>query len=222
MQAMILAAGRGARMGALTERVPKPLLKINGEMIIVRLLKSLVVVGIKEIVINTHHMGDKIRAALGDGNQYGASIQYSQEADQALETGGGILKALPLLGDDPFVVISGDLWTDYPWQNLPKQPRGLAHVVLVDNPEFHPQGDFVLQGEKVLADGDEKLTYGNIGVYRKALFANSQPGKFPVAPLLRQAMQQDQVTGEHYQGNWVNIGTPEQLQALNTADKSDY
>jgi len=163
-----------------------------------------------ELVINHAHLGDRIEQALGDGGQYGARIRYSAEGT-ALDTGGGIHRALPLLGDPPFVVVNGDIWTDYPFEQLRAQPIALAHLVLVDNPPHHPLGDFGLKDGQVTADGAERLTFTGIGAYRPALFASASPGKFPLAPLLREATRAGQVTGEHYQGHWHDVGTPERL-----------
>lgn len=213
MKAMILAAGRGERMRPLTDLTPKPLLQVAGRRLIEYHIHNLVTAGIRELVINHAHLGDQIEMLLGDGSRYGASIQYSVE-QEALETAGGIFNALPLLGDMPFVVVNGDIWSDYPFQRLPKNIAGLAHLVLVNNPLHHSQGDFVLEGEKIKSDGEPKLTFSGISILKPELFATCQPGAFPLAPLLRQAMQDDKVTGEHYSGEWWDIGTPGRLQAL--------
>lgn len=210
MRGMILAAGRGARMGALTEHIPKPLLRIGGRYLIEYSLLALVRSGIKEIVINISYRGEQIRAALGDGSRYDAKLYYSEETE-ALETGGGILQALPLLGSESFVVLSCDVVTSYPLSCLPKEPTGLAHLVLVDNPSYHPKGDFCLLKQRVYCGKESTLTFGNVGVYRPELFANCKPGKFRLGTLLREAILQDRVTGEHYQGLWHNLGTPEDL-----------
>lgn len=215
MKALILAAGRGERMRPLTDDTPKPLLPVGGKFLIEYHIEALVRAGIDELVINVSYLGAKIRAALGDGARYGASIQYSDEGKPALETGGGIFRALPMLGNAPFLVVNGDIWTNFPYQQLPFHATGLAHLVLVDNPIHHPDGDFVLSGERVLADGDgPRLTFSGIGVYQPALFDDCRDGHFPLAPLLRQAMAAGRVSGERYVGQWVDVGTPQRLQAL--------
>jgi MurNAc alpha-1-phosphate uridylyltransferase len=214
MKAMILAAGRGERMRPLTDHTPKALLTAGGKRLIEYHIENLVRAGIHGIIINHAHLGEQIESVLGDGGRYGVRIYYSPEGEQMLETGGGIFNALPLLGAEPFIVVNADVWTDYPFAQLPAYPEGLAHLVLIDNPPHHPHGDFVLRGGYVLSDGNEKLTFSGIGVYRPELFAECKPGKFPFAPLLRQAMERRRVTGEQYQGAWFDIGTPERLQQL--------
>ena len=214
MRAMILAAGRGERMGALTEQVPKPLLKIAGKYLIAHTIEYLQRAGIYEIVINISYLGEQIKVVLGNGNQFGVSIVYSEEKTR-LETGGGIFQALPLLGHDPFIVMSSDIVTDFPLASLPTHPKGLAHLVLVDNPSFHPQGDFGLSGDDVDLSAVPRKTFANIGVYRPELFSNCEPGYFPLNKLLFPAIEQKQVTGELYHGEWYNIGTPQQLLEMN-------
>jgi N-acetyl-alpha-D-muramate 1-phosphate uridylyltransferase len=217
MKAMLLAAGRGERMRPLTDTTPKPLLKAGGKYLVEYHLNALARAGFKEIIINLGHLGAQIPPALGDGKRYGLRLYYSQEPPGALETGGGIFQALPLLGSDPFVVINSDVWTDYPFQTLPQTLTGLAHLVLVDNPPHHPYGDFVLASTgRVLTDGLVRLTFSGIGVYHPALFQDCQGGAFPLAPLLRRAIAQDQVSAEHYRGRWNDIGTPTRLAALRT------
>ncbi|HEY9198100.1 MAG TPA: nucleotidyltransferase family protein [Gammaproteobacteria bacterium] len=214
MKAMILAAGRGERMRPLTDTTPKPLLRAGGRALIEYHLDNLVRAGITDIVINHAHLGAQIEAALGDGARYGARIRYSPEPEGALETGGGIHRALPLLGEGPFLVINGDIWTDFDYRTLPQDFAGLACLVLIDNPEHHPAGDFHLQGDQVFAEGAPRLTFSGIGLYRAALFAGCAPGQFPLAPLLRAAMARNEVRGMHYPGRWWDIGTPERLAAL--------
>ena len=215
MKAMILAAGRGERMRPLTDDTPKPLLRIGGQTLIEHHIHALAQAGFTELVINHAHLGEQIVAALGDGNAYGVEIRYSAETPPALETGGGIFNALPLLGEDPFLVLNADIWTDFPLGELPRQIEGLAHLVLVDNPEHHPEGDFSLSEGQVSQVGPAMLTFGGIGVYSPELFKGCAAGAFPLAPLLRQAMDDDRVSGEHYQGSWFDIGTPERLEAVN-------
>ncbi len=215
MKAMILAAGRGERMRPLTDSVPKPLLRAGPCALIEHHLHALVRAGFAEVVINLAYRGEQIAAALGDGARYGLPIRYSHEAGEALETGGGIACALPLLGTAPFAVINGDVWTDYPLERLPAAPDGLAHLVLVDNPPHHVQGDFHLRGDGAISAGDgPRLTFSGLGVYRPALFDGCTPGRFALAPLLRRAIAEGAVSGEHYRGAWVDVGTPERLAEL--------
>lgn len=221
MKAMILAAGRGERMRPLTDATPKPLLEVGGKALIVYHLEALREAGIREVVINLAHLGEMIRAALGDGGAFGVDIAYSREPEGALETGGGILQALPLLDADPFVVVNGDIWTDYPFSRLPLSPEGLAHLVLVDNPSQHPEGDFALSGDRVMCSRSQRLTFSGISVLRPELFAGCAPGRFPLTPLLRQATAQGQVGGEYYHGGWFDIGTPQRLGWLDARLRKD-
>ena len=214
MKAMILAAGRGVRMRPLTDRIPKALLKVGRRCLIEYHIAALVQAGITDIVINHAHLGNQIEAVLGDGSRYDARIVYSPEGETALETGGGIYRALPLLGAKPFIVVNADIWTDYPFRQLPEKPSGLAHLVLVDNPAFNQTGDFVLNGGHIVEEGQPRLTYSGIGVFTPALFKGCKPGVFPLAPLLRKAITAGQVSGEHYQGVWYDIGTPERLEMI--------
>jgi MurNAc alpha-1-phosphate uridylyltransferase len=215
MKAMLLAAGRGERMRPLTDHTPKPLLRVAGQTLIEHHIGALYRAGIRELVVNHAHLGTQLIAALGDGSDYGVHIDYSAEPPGALETGGGIFNALPLLGESPFLVVNADIWTDFDFATLPHQPESLAHLVLVDNPAHHPQGDFTLAHGRVYSDGSARLTFSGIGVYRPALFTGSSSGSFPLAPLLRRAMVAGQVSGEHYAGAWFDIGTPERLAAVN-------
>lgn len=216
MKALILAAGRGQRMRPLTDETPKPLLKIGDKTLIEYHLYALAKAGIKETTINIAFHPQQFLQLLGDGSRYGVCIHYSFEPENdPLDTGGGIFQALPLLGPEPFLVISADLWTQYPLEKLPKNLNNLAHIVLVDNPDHNPQGDFCLINGKVVADGANKLNFGGIGVYHPQLFAECKPGKFSYIPLLTNAMTKNLVSGEHYQGTWFNIGTVAQLQNLN-------
>lgn len=214
MRAMILAAGRGERMGQLTTAIPKPLLQVQGRYLIEYSIISLKNAGITDIVINTAYLGEQIQAALGDGRRYGVAIHYSTEAER-LETGGGIFKALPLLGNEPFVVLSADVITDYPLVNLPKHPAHLAHLVVVPNPVYHPQGDFGLQDGLLITNAPAKYTFSNIGVYHPDLFAACRPGHFRLGDLLFSAIERKQITGELYLGGWFNVGTPDDLKMLN-------
>ena len=178
-------------------------------------IEALARAGFRELVINYAHLGAQLVAALGDGADYGVHIDYSAEPPGALETGGGIFNALPLLGEAPFMVVNADIWTDFDFAVLPQQPETLAHLVLVDNPAHHPAGDFALEDGRVRGDGPVRLTFSGIGVYRPTLFADSPGGSFPLAPLLRRAMAVGQVSGERYAGAWFDIGTPERLAAVN-------
>ena len=212
---MILAAGRGERMRPLTDTVPKPLLRIGGQTLIERQVHALARAGITELVINHAWLGEQIEKALGDGDAYGVSIQYSAETGGSLETGGGILNALPLLGAEPFIVVNADIWTDFPFDSLPSSPDGLAHLVMVDNPEQHPNGDFSLSNGRLSQSGPAMLTFSGIGVYRPELFADCSPGTFPLGPVLRKFMDAGQVSGERFTGSWFDIGTAERLDAVN-------
>ncbi len=210
---MILAAGRGNRMRPLTDHTPKPLLKAGGKSLILYHIERLITAGIHELVINHAHLGEQIETALGDGSRFGARIRYSPEP-QALETGGGIFKALPLLGSAPFLVVNGDVWTDINPAEVQMTPGDLAHLVLVDNPPHNPDGDFALAEGRVHPDGTPRLTFSGIGIYDPALFADCSSGAFPLAPLLREAMCERRVGGQHHRGQWLDIGTPERLAEL--------
>lgn len=211
--AMILAAGRGERMRPLTDHTPKPLLQAGGAPLIVHHLTRLAAGGFRRVIVNHAHLGGQIEAALGDGSRWGLSILYSPE-EQALETGGGIFKALPLLGPGPFLVINGDVWTDLHLEPLRLQDGDLAHLVLVANPNYHPEGDFALIDGRVRVQGGPRFTFGGIGLYRPELFTGCALGAFPLAPLLRRAMGWDRVSGQLHRGRWYDIGTPERLFAL--------
>jgi MurNAc alpha-1-phosphate uridylyltransferase len=211
MKAMILAAGRGERMRPLTDTVPKPLIPVAGKPLIVHHLERLAAAGFREVVINHAHLGHLIEEALGAGDRWGVSIRYSPERPAALGTGGGIHNALALIGEEPFLAINGDVWTDFPLQTLPRSPSGLAHLVLVPNPPHHPSGDFHLEGRRLSPDAGIRLTFSGIGVYRPGLFAGIAPGAFPLGPLLREAAGRGEVTGEQYAGAWFDVGTAERL-----------
>lgn len=217
---MILAAGRGERMGELTRDTPKPLLQVNGHYLIEYALANVKRAGIHDVVINVSYHREQMMAALGDGSRYGLHIIYSEEPER-LETGGGILQALPLLGSDPFLLFSSDVITDFSLQHLPTQLSTLAHLVLVDNPTFLPQGDFGLQAGKVSLQARPYLTYANIGVYSPALFEGCRPGHFKLNTLLFPAIEKGFVSGEYFHGTWCNIGTPEQLSHANLRAQED-
>jgi MurNAc alpha-1-phosphate uridylyltransferase len=211
---MVLAAGRGERMRPLTDHTPKPLLEVGGKALIEYHLAALQQAGVDDVIINHAWLGGQIESRLGNGDRYGLRIEYSPEVPAALETAGGIIQALARLGTEPFIVINGDIWCDYPLQRLPHHPDGLAHLVMVDNPPHNPQGDFCLNNGSLQAEGESKLTYSGIGVYHPQLFAGLEPGVRPLAPLLKKAIASNQVGGEHYQGSWYDIGTPERLAEL--------
>jgi len=215
MKAMILAAGLGKRMRPLTDTTPKPLLKVGGMPLIVWHLERLAHDGFKEIVINVAHLGYKIIDTLGDGSQWGVTIHYSDEQEEGcLESAGGIIKALPLLGDETFLVVNGDIFTDYEFQEHRKLPEGvLAHLVLIPNPDHNPEGDFALDGNRVI--DNKQYTFSGIGYYAPKLFEGVPYGKSSTIPLLRAAMKEGRVTGELYEGQWLDIGTPERLSLLN-------
>ena len=218
MKAFVLAAGRGERMRPLTDVHPKPLLKVAGKALIEYHLENLAAAGFRDIVVNTAWLGEQIPAYVGDGARWGVRIAYSHEGWPALETGGGIFKALPLLGDAPFLVVNGDVWTDWRLAQpaLPRQWRdnSLAHLILVPNPTHNLKGDFGLQGSAVTLSGTPTYTFSGIGFYRPSLFAACTPGAFKLAPLLFDAVRAQQITGEIYSGQWYDIGTPERLAAL--------
>ncbi|MBZ0329951.1 nucleotidyltransferase family protein [Halomonas sp. ANAO-440] len=211
MKAMILAAGLGTRMRPLTDRCPKPLLPVAGKPLIVHHLERLAVAGIHEVVINVSYRAGQIIEALGDGSAFGVAISWSRE-ETPLETGGGIQRALPLLGDSPFLLVNGDIWCDLDPASLPALNDDLAHLVLVDNPDHHPRGDFHLTPQgRVHDQGEPRLTFAGISLLDPALVADHGPGAFALAPLLRQAMANNRVGGSHHCGAWVDVGTPERL-----------
>jgi MurNAc alpha-1-phosphate uridylyltransferase len=218
MRALIFAAGRGERMRPLTDFTPKPLIKARGKRLIEWHLEGLARAGVSEVVINTSHLAEQFPAALGDGSRWGLRIAYSYEGPQALETGGGMLRALDLLGADPFIVVNGDVWCEYDFSKLPAAPAALAHLVMVDNPPQHPRGDFVLNARGLLhmptLDGPRTLTYAGIGVYSPQLLDGSVPGAFRLAPLLIDAINRGEITGERFDGGWSDVGTPERLRDL--------
>ena len=213
---MILAAGRGERMRPLTLAKPKPLLEAGGAPLIVHHLRALRAAGFEDIVVNLSWLGGQVRAALGDGSGYGLRLHYSDEGPEPLETGGGIFRALPLLGAGPFLVLNGDVWTDIDWSRLRERlaARDLAHLVLVPNPPHNEQGDFVLERGRVVETAGERLTFSGVGVYRAELFAGCSDGIFKLAPLLRAAARAGRVSGEIHTGTWLDIGTPERLAQL--------
>ena len=219
MKAMILAAGLGNRMRPLTLHTPKPLLEVGGKPLIVWHIEKLQKIGVTEIVINTAWLGEKLAAALGDGSQFGVTILWSHEGE-GLETAGGIINALPLLGDEPFILVNGDVWTTMDFSSLlnVQLEDKQAHLVLVENPPQHLKGDFILAHDLAYTFEQEQLgealTYSGVAVFAPQMFAGLENGKRPLAPLLKQAMQQQQVSAEKLQGIWVDVGTPERLEQL--------
>jgi N-acetyl-alpha-D-muramate 1-phosphate uridylyltransferase len=230
MKALIFAAGRGERMRPLTDTTPKPLLDVGGKRLIEWQVEALARAGVRDIVVNVAHLASQFEPALGDGSRYGVRLVYSREGDEPLETGGGLLHALPLLGDAPFLAVNGDVFVEYDYGALVRRAlRGDAHLVLIDNPPHHLRGDFVLDGD-VVRDGEgERLTFSGIGLYRGAILrdwrevtgatpgAKMEPPRFALAPVLRAAMRRGSVTGEHFRGRWVDVGTVERLRALDAA-----
>jgi MurNAc alpha-1-phosphate uridylyltransferase len=231
MKAIIFSAGKGERMRPLTLTTPKPLLVAGGKPLIVWHLERLAAAGFNEVVINTSWLGAQFEPALGDGGRWGLRLHFIDEGAVPLETGGGILNALPLLGDAPFLVVNGDVWTDVDFGTLPRQPQGDAHLVLVDNPVQHPRGDFILSADGTVSDeGDApRLTYAGVGVFRPSILdgwrsvigntegAAATPPQFGLAPLMRYAMANGRITGQHHQGRWTDVGTPERLAELDAA-----
>lgn len=216
MKAMILAAGRGERMRPLTDHTPKPLLPVAGRPMLEYTIEALVQAGFTDLVINLAHLGRQIEESIGSGARFGARIAYSNEGENGLETAGGILHALPLLGPEPFLVVNGDIACDFPFATLQEKAQSLrqAHLVLIPNPGHHPEGDFALANGIVSIQGKIRYTFSGIGIYRSELFSQCRPGKMRLAPLLRQAMRTGLVTGEVYRGFWMDIGTPQRLQEL--------
>ena len=215
MRAMILAAGLGTRLRPLTLHTPKPLLAVGGKPLIVWHIEALKRAGVDDIVINTAWLGEKLVDALGNGHEFGVRIRWSHE-DEPLETSGGIQKALPHLGNEPFLLVNGDIWTRFDFSTLVTRDLGQdqAHLILVSNPPQHPNGDFSLEGSRVHSEGSSKLTFAGISLLSPQLFASLPAGKAPLAPILRQAMANGQVSGEQLVGHWVDVGTPERLSEL--------
>ena len=230
MKALIFAAGRGERMRPLTDTTPKPLLEVGGKRLIEWQIEALARAGIREIVVNVAHLAAQFEPALGDGSRYGVRLVYSREGDEPLETGGGMLHALPLLGDAAFLAVNGDVFVEFDYAALVRRElRSDAHLVMIDNPPHHPRGDFVLDGIDVRAGEGTRLTFSGIGLYRPSILADWRavigetpgaamaPPRFALAPLLRAAMGRRGVTGEYFGGRWVDVGTVERLRALDAA-----
>ena len=216
MRAMILAAGRGERLRPLTDRIPKPLVEVGETTLIERHLENLANAGFREIVINLSHLGEQIESAIGDGSKYGVRVSYSWEPEGALETGGGIFQALEKLGSSPFLVVNGDIYTDYPFARLRAIKCDWAHLVMVPNPDHNPDGDFSLDAARISNQGESMGTFSGIAVYHPGIFSDCSPGNYSVVPLLRVAIDDHLVTGELHKGVWSDVGTPERLQAIRT------
>ncbi len=226
MKALVFAAGLGERMRPLTDLVPKPLLQAGGKPLLVWHLEKLAAIGIREVVINTSWLAEQFPEVLGKGERWGLQLSYSYEGPAPLETGGGMQHALPWLGDRAFLAVNGDIWTDYDFAKLPREPAGDAHLVMVANPAHNPQGDFALQDGRLLSGGDERLTFSGIGVYHPRMLegwraiigntpgADQHPPRFKLAPLLRAGMAAGNVSGELHNGRWTDVGTPQRLQQL--------
>ena len=229
MQALIFAAGLGERMRPLTDHTPKPLLAVGGRPLIVWHLEKLAAIGVRDVVVNVSWLAERFEPVLGDGGRWGLRLHYSHEGAPPLETGGGMLHALRLLGDGPFIAVNGDIWSDYDFAQLPAEPDSDAHLVLVDNPAHNPAGDFALVDGRVRSEGPARTTFSGIGVYRPALLrdwraiigdapgVDAQPPRFKLAPLLRAAMTHGRVTGTHHAGRWTDVGTPARLAQLDAA-----
>ena len=218
MKVMILAAGRGERLRPLTDLTPKPLLHAGPKRLIEYLIEKLVAAGFDDIVINHAHLGEQFEPILGNGERYHAHFEYSAEIAGGLETAGGIIQALPLLGNEPFLVVNGDIWTDFPFADLAKielSTEQLCHLVMVNNPAHNPAGDFYLESEGLLSlEGEPKLTFSGIGIYRPEMFAEHPVAKRALKPFFVEVMKQKKATGQHYQGQWSDIGTVERLTLL--------
>jgi MurNAc alpha-1-phosphate uridylyltransferase len=219
---MILAAGRGERMRPHTDRAPKPLIAVGGTTLIERHLDHLRDAGVGEVVVNLGWLGEQIRDAVGDGSRHGVRVQYSEEGWPALESGGGIFHALHLLGAAPFLVVNGDVYTDFPLAQLARrahrlEPGVLGHLVLVPNPSHNPRGDFALDGGRISNDAAGRHTFSGVSVHRPEFFDGCQGGHFPLLPLWRAAADRRQLTGEIYEGRWSDVGTPQRLAELERA-----
>jgi MurNAc alpha-1-phosphate uridylyltransferase len=230
--ALVFAAGKGERMRPLTETTPKPLLVAGGKPLIAWHLEKLAALGVREVVINTSWLADRFAPALGDGAAWGLHIHYVYEGPEPLETGGGMLNALPLLGDAPFFAIAADVWTDVDFAALPREPTGLAHLVMVPNPEHHGRGDFALDADgrlRLAADRADALTFSGIGLYRRAFLegwraivghapgADETPPRFKLRPLFDAAIARGLITGQRHDGRWTDVGTPARLASLDAA-----
>jgi MurNAc alpha-1-phosphate uridylyltransferase len=214
MKAMLLAAGRGERMRPITDSLPKPLVPVGGRPLIAWHLAALARAGIREVIINLSWLGEQVHAALGDGRAWGVSITYSDEGPVPLETGGGIFRAVPLLGPGPFLVVNADIWTDIDFAPLALEPQAHARLLLIPNPPHHPRGDFGLEGELVVNRDHDRYTYSGVGLYRPEFFHGCSAGRFPLLPLLNRAIAFGLVRGQVHRGEWCDVGTPARLAEL--------
>ena len=235
MRALVFAAGKGERMRPLTNTVPKPLLEAGGKPLLAWHLEKLAAMGVRDVVVNISWLADRFEPTLGDGSRWGLRLHYSHEGAEPLETGGGMHKALELLGEGPFLAVNGDIWTDYDFAQLPDAPRALAHLVMVDNPTQHPRGDFHLDDAGQLHDaGAPTLTFSGIGLYQPDILSGWRevigavpgieldPPRFKLAPLLKAAMAKGLVSGEHHRGRWTDVGTPERLARLDAELRGEF
>ncbi len=214
MRAMVLAAGRGERLRPLTDEVPKSLVDVRGKSLLERHLASIGEAGIRTIVINLGWLGEKIVERIGTGDRYGLTVLYSQEGDNILETGGGIHKALPMLGHEPFLVVNADIYTDMPVPDIQLADDHLGHLVMVPSPDYRERGDFTIEHGLIRNGENPSLTFSGVAIYRPEFFAYCEPGRFPLAPMLREAADNGRLSGSLYNGLWADIGTPERLKAV--------
>ena len=214
MRAMILAAGRGERLRPLTDKIPKSLVEVRGESLLERHLDNVHTAGIRTVVINLGWLGDQVVERLGSGERYGLEIIYSQEGDDILETGGGIHKALPTLGTDPFLVVNADIYTDMPVPALQLDDSHLGHLVMVPTPDYRDHGDFDIDDGLIRNGESAAYTFSGVAIYRPEFFDGCEAGRFPLAPMLREAADRGQLSGSLYEGLWADVGTPERLAAL--------
>ena len=214
MKAMLLAAGRGERLRPITDSLPKPLVPVRGRPLIAWHLAALARGGIREVIINLSWLGEQLRAALGDGSEFGVHVTWSEEGPVPLETGGGIFRALPWLGPEAFLVANADIWTDIDFGSLSLEPESHAHLVLVPNPPHHPHGDFGLEGDLVVNRDSERFTYSGVGIYRPEFFTGCTPGRFPLLPLLNRAIGARRVRARVHHGAWCDVGSAERLASL--------
>lgn len=215
MKAMILAAGRGERLRPLTDKIPKALVTVNGKSLLERHLEALANAGIRKVVINLGWLGEQIVERVGGGAAYGLHVSYSPEYDNILDTGGGIRRALPLLGDEPFWLVNADILTDFDFATDHAGGAGNAHLVLVPTPDYKSRGDFDLEDDKVRNTESPRLTYSGIARYRSSFFAGKENGRFSVVPMLREAADEGRLSGSLFEGRWADVGTPQRLDALN-------
>ncbi len=211
---MLLAAGRGERLRPLTDEVPKSLVEVRGESLLERHLANIRAAGVRTVVINLGWLGEKIFERIGSGTRYGLDVLYSQEGENILETGGGIHRALPMLGEGPFLVVNADIYTDMPVPDIELADEHIGHLVMVPSPEYRDGGDFDIEGGLIRNGESQKLTFSGVAIYRPAFFDGCEPGRFPLAPMLREAADNGQLSGSLYAGLWADIGTPERLKAI--------